>query len=804
MSISMTDVAGRLKLEDTILFLGSGSSIPSGGPSVSDLISHFGLEFNIPECKNYSLSEIASIVEIKYSRRDMIRELRKMIEGLKPTGSIINMPLINWRAIYTTNYDTLVEQAYSKHSRSISIKRSNFDFRSVEMPDTVKLFKLHESIEEDESDGKQSRIIITEEDYERAHEYREALYNTLENQLYTSDIVIVGYSLSDSHIRDIINRVNHINKKSNGTATIYLIMYEEDVNRAMLYESRAIKVVYGSLDTLILKLIEHNSYIAKESADTGNLLDLSPVLRTVTLDVEHSRRFIEKNAASMFNGWPATYADIDAQLTFDRTLREKILDGIDKEKNQYAILLGPSGTGKSTLARQVMIDLLGRDYHCWEHKNKHAFVASEWRKLAKTVSERKESSILFVDDAHLHIYELNELIDMISADESHYLYIIMTTSGNQWYPRTKTPNLFKNGTAYEIEKLDSSEIDRLLALMQSQPDFQPLVEKGFAGFSWYEKKRRLTDKCESDTFVCLKSIFASEKFDDIVLREYAELNESEQIVYKVLSAMESSGIIVHRQLLIKMLGINADSINAILVNLHGIVHETEISRRDGIYGWAGRHRVITGIISDYKYKKIEEYEQLYDKVIDCLMPAYEIEVRTMKQLCAFDNGINRIPEKQKRNRLLRKIISKAPGERVPRHRLIRNLIDMNELGKAATEIRLFENDFFADGPVQKYNVKLLIARAEKTDGILDEDRLAILEKAREKAILALGRYSDNIGILSVYCDVGISIFKISGEQEVYREAIDRVKDAEERIGDPQITKVISRKEQKMRNVENGY
>src|SRR5690606_34131361 len=104
--------------------------------------------------------------------------------------------------------------------------------------------------------------------------------------------------------------------------------------------------------------------------------------------------------------------------------------------------------------------------------------------------------------------------------------------------------------------------------------------------------------------------------------------------------------------------------------------------------------------------------------------------------------------------LLRKMISIAPGERVPRHRLIRNLIDINELEKADTEIRLFENDFKADGPVHRFKIMLLLARSERTPGIMEEDRIAILEKARALACHAAEKYKDNKDIMRIYCDVG--------------------------------------------------
>src|SRR6202021_287559 len=102
-----------------------------------------------------------------------------------------------------------------------------------------------------------------------------------------------------------------------------------------------------------------------------------------------------------------------------------------------------------------------------------------------------------------------------------------------------------------------------------------------------------------------------------------------------------------------------------------------------------------------------------------------------------DTGIPSTPSKETQNRLLRMMISAAPGERVPRHRLIRNLIASGDYDKAETEIRVFETDFSLDGPVYRYKVDLLVARASKSPGLMREDRVTILEDARDLALVGM-------------------------------------------------------------------
>lgn len=786
MSIPLSTMIEGIDPANTILFFGSGSSIPSGAPSVAKIIDRLGHDFNI-ETAGFSLTEIASIAEAKRSRSELVRCLRSMFDRINVTGALLNLPLYRWKNIYTTNYDKLVEQSYERKQKQLSVISSNYDFKEQKYPEATKLYKLHGCIDKDISDGCQSRIIISEADYDNTSEYREFLWDAFKNDLNGSSIVIIGYSLADPHIKEIVDRAISINNKSYSPATINLVLYTKDENRALLLERRGVKVSFGSVDDFFIELHKKNAPSSIVYRSTGDILDNHSELQPVTLRIDDELKNFDKNVSAMFQGWPATYSDIRAQLTFDRTVIKDIESTVNDETKLCSYLLGASGMGKSTAARKVVLRLKDSGYHCWEHKGIHKLLFEEWRSVAKDLQDRNENGVLFIDDAHNHLFEINNLLDLLSSDNNFHLKIILTSTRNNWYPRVKTPNMFLKGREFILKKLDEPEVDGLLSLVETHPDLQPLIESSFSGFSRSERKRRLVAKCESDTFVCLKNIFASEQFDDIVLREYAELDENLQNIYKLVSAMESAGVNVHRQLVIRLLGISPEAVSASLVNLVDIIHEYTISDREGIYGWRGRHPVITGIITKYKMSDETEYFKLFEKVIDNIIPTYDVEIRTIKQLCSFDDGISRFPDKHLRNKLLRKMISKAPGERVPRHRLIRYLIDVNELEKAETEIRLFENDFNTDGPLERFKIILLLVRAERAKGILNEDRMAILEMAREKAVNAVDRYKNNKNIIETYCDVGLEIYRRTMDSSVFDDAIMKLRDAESRLYDPEIT-----------------
>ena len=801
MSIPLEQFVKRIDPEKTVLFFGSGSSIPSGSPSFYDLIEKISQVFNL-EKNNYSLSEIASLAEQTAPRFELINTLRSLFRHPSVTGGLLNLPLYGWKNIYTTNYDQLIEQAYKRKGVDLCVYSSNFDFQLQGNPNATKLFKLHGSIEKDYSDGHVSRIIISESDYDNTTDYRESLFDTFKNDLIDSSLIIIGYSLSDRDIKEIVNRAIDINSKAYRPSTVYLLLYTEDESRASLYERRGIKVAFGGIDDFFAEISRHHNPLSKVLTISDNPLDRLPTLNSITIDVSHSVKNCQKNVGAMYQGWPANYPDIDANLTFERTIFQKVISSIITDNKSYIIILGASGIGKTTFTRQVILHLLHNDFLCWEHKNDFKLMPDLWREVAKDLYATNRKGVLFRDDAHNNLYELNHLIDLLVADKCESLRVILTSARNQWYPRVKTPNLYKNGEQFVINRLDESEVENLLNLVDNCPDLQPLVENSFIGFSRIERKRRLIAKCESDTFVCLKNIFASEKFDDILLREYAELDEKLRDIYKLVSAMESAGVNVHRQLVIRLLGIPALEVSSSLTNLVDIIHEYTISEREGIYGWKGRHPVITDIVTKYKMKDENEYFHLIETVIDNICPTYDIEIKTIRQLCNFESGISRFPDKNRRNILLRKMISKAPGERIPRHRLIRYLIDLNELEKAETEIRLFENDFKKpDGPVKRFKILLMLARAQHTIGILTEDRIAILEDAKLKALEAISQHPADKNILRTYCDVGIEIFRIKKDIGPLNDAISKLREAEEYLGDPDITNLIVMYERRSAGLE---
>lgn len=783
----------------TVLLFGAGSSIPSGAPSVANLQAHFEKVFGVA-ASGYSLAEQTGIIETRTrDRASLITELRSQFVKLRPAGALLNLPLYKWKSIFTTNYDELIEECYRRKETPCSVYTTNFDFGLREDPDSVQLFKLHGTLKRDEAFGDRSRMILTQGDYDLTEQYREQLYDRLKADLAGAHLIIIGHSLADQDIRAIVDRTVRLRISSGVQTRITLFMYTHDEGRASLYESRGLDVCFGGLDDFFGGIVQH--IVAAPALATGipDPLDAVPVLRTSTVDVSHSLT-LSPDPKAMYNGWPVSYADIRAGLTFQRDIAREIQrQFVAPDGTTIAILLGASGVGKTSAARQALAAL--SDTHlCWEHKSDRPLMPHKWQEIATILKKEGKSGVLLIDNAHDDLGQANELAELLKESNSVTLKLILVSTNHQWNIRVKTSAIHKDGKSYNLSTVGTTEIDRLITLVDSRTEFRPLISGNFFGYSRDEKRRRLIQTCSADMFVCLKNIFSSERLDDILLREYAELDAGSREIYSAVAAMESAGVHVHRQLIVRLLGIRADSIGSILARLEDIIHEEVVNEREGIYAWHGRHRVIMQIIAEHTYYDTRRRLDLLNTIVDAIRPSYDIEVRTLRALCNVETGLATITDLKQQNDLLRKMISIAPGERVPRHRLLRNLIELGEYPDADAELRIFQKDFKMDGPAMRYAIVLATARAVRSPGLMKEHRIALLEKAREVAASGANRFTRSRGVLTAYCEVGIEIAKLTSRKEIFDLAIGKLKEGEDKIGDPKITQDIRNFMRRMANI----
>ncbi len=183
-----------------VIFLGAGSSIDAQAPSASQLARELNEQFLHGKYENESLNKISSYIETKpgLGKTEIIRYLTDKLTKLEPSNGHLLIPKFNWASIYTTNYDTLIEQAYSKSGIDYRPIINNADFMNYNENENPQLiYKPHGCISRPDS------IILTEDDYYKCTESRATIFRQLEIHKYRSTFLFIGYSFSDFNLSKI-------------------------------------------------------------------------------------------------------------------------------------------------------------------------------------------------------------------------------------------------------------------------------------------------------------------------------------------------------------------------------------------------------------------------------------------------------------------------------------------------------------------------------------------------------------------------------------------------------------------------
>jgi hypothetical protein len=791
--ITLDQLAKQVDPDRTVLFLGAGASVPSGGPLAAQLASAITKRLGA-EPISQNLVDVASLLELRVGRAALIKAIREEIGELQPTGGLLTLPNYDWHAIYTTNYDELIEKAYKKANKPYTVTSSNYDFGARDVAAGTPIYKIHGTIGKDEIDGYKFRLIVTDSDYEQSSSYREGIFASLQQSLLANDVIIVGYSLSDPDLRDQITKAGQLHQTQNTPTRLYAVIYTSDPERATLIERRGIHVAFGGIDEFAHYLAGYSpSPTLAPTSTSGPGYNLPARLQIASTDVNHARG-LQPDAVRLFHGSPATYGDIAHRLTFSRSIEPSLTNQLRADDKPFAVVLGVEGVGKTTTVRQSLLALNREGYLAWEHRGDFSFNGRAWIQVEHHLRTSGLKGVLFVDDCPPFLSEVNALCDSLGTRTPPALKVILASTPSEWGPRSKSPAIFRGGETYSLSQLTDGEIAELVTLLEREPSIQSQVDPAFSRQNRYVQLTELRRRCGADMFVCLKNIFANEELDAILLREYGRLRPEIQDMYRHVAALQAAGARVHRQLIIRTLGLNMGAVKAILELSEGIINEYDIDPADGLYGWSTRHELIAQTITNYKFSDEYELYSLLDRVITNLVPTIPLEMRTLRDICNFRFGVGRLNDVNQQIELYRKMIGIAPRERVPRHRLIASLIDRQELDQAGQEIRNVEDAIGLDPPAQRYKVRLALRRAELTVGLLEEDRVAMIKQAKTLALKGITTFPRDKYAYMAYGEVGVAWAEHSRGTEVLDDAIAHMAAATETILDPQLSEELRKLE----------
>ena len=287
------ELISLVRREQVSLFIGAGFSKEAGAPSVWNLQESILERIYDTEKreshKNDSLADLSNffVNEVHLgSRNPLMRILREAFDFVPTCMDDHNLlaKIPHFRRIFTTNYDTLLEDSYSRND--VCVVRNDADCAYMNKPFTV--VKVHGDFTDPDS------VVITSDDYKQFFSANKnpIMWDLVKTEFATKNILFIGYSLEDNNILDIIQKVSD----TQGSNQNEMFLIAPGISQEKQAKLKKLKVHYFDavanvfLTQLIEELKEHitedfkNKYISGETCT--RFLKFYQILPTVQTPVQ--------------------------------------------------------------------------------------------------------------------------------------------------------------------------------------------------------------------------------------------------------------------------------------------------------------------------------------------------------------------------------------------------------------------------------------------------------------------------------------------------------------------------------------
>lgn len=198
------------------IFFGAGVSYSSGLPSWGDLLGGLAVEAGFSEEEQRALKELDYLDQPTLIEERMGRGFREAVADATKGGRFAPMHAILAELrlpAATTNYDDLYEEAAASTSDGdrvvLRLPWASAEVSTLGSRETRALTKLHGCV------SKPKDIVLTREDYMRYEDSRRALRGVVQQMLLTSDVMFVGFSMTDTNLHKIIDEVREATHRMN-------------------------------------------------------------------------------------------------------------------------------------------------------------------------------------------------------------------------------------------------------------------------------------------------------------------------------------------------------------------------------------------------------------------------------------------------------------------------------------------------------------------------------------------------------------------------------------------------------------
>lgn len=215
------DFVKDLEAGNAAIFAGAGMSKSCGYVDWPELLRDVAFELGLDVDKEHDLISLAQfhVNKLKSSAklaRKIIEEFSQQAEPSETHEILARLPI---RTYWTTNYDTLIEEALKEAYKVPDVKHYVEQLNITRPKRDAVVYKMHGDV------NHPGNAVLYKEQYEQYYKTHEPFITALMGDLVSKSFLFIGFSFSDPNLDYVLSRLHSSTKK-----THYCFMRREIIN----------------------------------------------------------------------------------------------------------------------------------------------------------------------------------------------------------------------------------------------------------------------------------------------------------------------------------------------------------------------------------------------------------------------------------------------------------------------------------------------------------------------------------------------------------------------------------------------
>lgn len=621
---------------NVVLLLGAGASREAknpkgkGPPMARELAKLLAHKFLNDSYENMPLGQVANLAVSEATLAPVQEYVADTLRGLMPTPSHHILTTFRWRAIATTNYDTLVEDAYAANKDApqkvvpLLDDDQNFDIKLHDR-DALPLLKLHGCVSQTRNPA--CPLILSADSFIDYETKRSRLFKWFAELAADRTVLFLGYSLTDPNIVAILERLT---QTLPNRLRYYLMTWGITPIEVRYWEKKKIQAVNATFDDVMQALDTKCKRLFRgmiRPVDSHLDAIRAKLVRPDVALSSMTEAFLDRDAdpvstlkpsvvippAQFYKGVPFEWSPIEQNLDVrrklvDRMLEDYFVDLAAEPGCTLVVVKAHAGAGKTVLLQRLAWDA-ARSYGrlCLFLKPDGLINSAAVKEIAEAT---QEPVFLFVDDL---VDKRRDIESLFAGTASMHgqVVVVGTARSNEWNqaPDSLT-SLAADTDVIDLPYLSLPEIDELLSLLERHHALGSLERENPA-----ERRKRLDQQAGRQLLVALHEATHGKVFQEIIADEFDKITPRKaQEIYLSICLLNQYGAKVRAGIISRMHGVDFEDFQR---DFFRPLEQVVFVRTDhtGDHTYEARHPQIAEMVVR---SKLVNKEDLYREVSGCL------------------------------------------------------------------------------------------------------------------------------------------------------------------------------------------